>query len=69
MSTVRVSPKYQVVIPRDVRERAALTPGQPVEVFFLDGRIQIVPVRPIAEMKGFLAGIDTTVVREDDRDL
>ena len=69
MPTVRISPKYQVVIPRDVRERAALTPGQPVEVFFLDGRIQIVPVRPIAETKGFLAGIDAALVRDADRGL
>lgn len=67
--SVRVSSKFQVVIPRDVREQSAIEPGQPVEVFFLDGRIQIVPVRPMREMRGFARGIDTTVDREQDREI
>jgi AbrB family looped-hinge helix DNA binding protein len=69
MATVTVSPKYQVVIPREIREALRLAPGQKVEVIAYDHRIELVPIRPIQEMRGFLEGIDTTVEREEDRDL
>lgn len=67
MATVTISPKYQVVIPRDVRERLDLRPGQLVEVIEYDGRIEFVPVRSARELRGFLRGIDTTVPRDEDR--
>ena len=67
MSTVTVSPKYQVVIPKEVREGLALAPGDKGEVIELAGRIEIVRVRPIASLKGFLKGVDNTFEREDDR--
>ena len=67
MGVVTISPKFQVVIPREVREKLGLEPGQKVEVFAHEGRIELIPVRPIKEMRGFLKGIDTTVEREDDR--
>lgn len=67
MSTVTISPKYQVVIPKPIRERLGLHPGQQVQAIEYDDRIEFVPVRPISSMRGFLAGIDTTVPREDDR--
>ena len=64
---VTVSPKYQVVIPRRIREALGLKPGQKVEaVQFLD-RIEFIPVRPIKAMRGFLKGIDTRVPRDRDR--
>ncbi len=69
MATVTVSSKYQVVIPRDVRDRLRLQPGQKVEAFALGGRIELVPVRPIEEMRGFLRGMDPNFEREPDRDL
>lgn len=69
MTTVTVSSKYQVVIPKDVRERLKLRPGQKVEAFALGGRIELVPVRPIEEMRGFLRGMDPDFEREPDRDL
>jgi len=67
MATVTISPKFQVVIPKDIRERMKLKPGQKVTVFLFENRIELVPVRPIREMRGFLKGIDTTVPREKDR--
>jgi AbrB family looped-hinge helix DNA binding protein len=67
MDTVTISPKFQVVIPRAVRERMKLNPGQKVQVIVLDDRIELVPVRPIRKMRGFLKGIDTRVERDADR--
>ena len=67
MATVTISPKFQVVIPKDCRESLGLNPGQKVEAIAYEGRIQLVPVEPIEELRGFLAGIDTRVDREEDR--
>ena len=67
METVKLSPKYQVVIPRSVRERLGLRPGQRVHVLPYENRIELIPVRPIAKMRGFLKGIDTSVARDADR--
>ena len=67
MSIVTVSPKFQVVIPKGIRERLKLRSGQKVQAILYDDRIELVPVRPARSMRGFLKGIDTTVVREDDR--
>lgn len=67
MDSVTVSPKFQVVIPREVREKLNLVPGQKVQVIALDNRIELIPVHPMKTMKGFLKGIDTDVPREDDR--
>lgn len=67
MSTVTVSPKFQVVIPRDVREELDVQPGQKMQVIPFNGRVELVPQRDIKSMRGFLKGIDTTVEREEDR--
>ena len=67
MTTVTISPKYQVVIPRHIRNKLNLHPGQKVQAHENDGRIEFIPVQPIQSMKGFLAGIDTSIHREDDR--
>jgi len=67
MSSVKLSPKYQVVIPRDVRENLNLIPGQMMQVIAYGNRIELMPSRDIREMRGFLKGIDTTVSREADR--
>jgi AbrB family looped-hinge helix DNA binding protein len=67
VKTVTVSPKYQVVIPRAVRESLAIKPGQKMDVFEYEGRVEFVPVRHPREMRGFLRGIDTTVERDADR--
>jgi AbrB family looped-hinge helix DNA binding protein len=67
MQTVTVSPKFQVVIPRDVRESMRLRPGQKMQVVEHDGRIELIPERDIRAMRGFLKGIDTAFERETDR--
>jgi len=64
MDTVTVSPKYQVVIPKHVRESMRIRPGQRVRVFAYGDRIEMVPIRKMRDMRGFLKGINTTVVRE-----
>ena len=67
MLTVTVSPKYQVVIPKAIREALKLRPGQKIRVIEYDGRIEMIPDRDIAELRGFVKGIDTDVRRERDR--
>jgi AbrB family looped-hinge helix DNA binding protein len=62
-----ISPKYQVVIPRELREKLHLNPGEKVEFLQYENRIEMIPVRDIKKMRGFLKGIDTTVEREKDR--
>jgi len=64
---VTVSPKYQVIIPRDVRDALQIKPGQKVQVLQYENRIVLIPVVPIQQTRGFLKGIDTTVEREADR--
>ena len=67
MHTVTVSRKYQVVIPKDIRDAMRLRPGQKLKVIGYDGRIELIPDRDISELKGFLKGINTEFIREDDR--
>ena len=67
MEIVTVSPKYQVVIPSKVRQSLGLQVGQKVHVLLYENRIELIPVRSMREMRGFLKGIDTHVEREDDR--
>jgi AbrB family looped-hinge helix DNA binding protein len=67
MSTVTISPKYQVVIPKEIRQKLKLSPGQKVQTIAYDDRIELIPVVPIKKMKGFLKGINTDVPRETDR--
>ena len=67
MEAVLVSPKFQIVIPRAVREALSIRPGQRVQVIQYEDRIELIPMKPMREMRGFLRGIDTSVEREPDR--
>jgi AbrB family looped-hinge helix DNA binding protein len=67
VDVVTISPKFQVVIPRTVRERLRLSPGQKVQALVYDGRVELIPLRPAKALRGFLKGIDTTVARDADR--
>lgn len=65
MTTVTVSPKFQIVIPKEVREQAGIRPGQKLAVFRLGDVIEVAPVREIRAMRGSLPGLNTAVEREE----
>jgi AbrB family looped-hinge helix DNA binding protein len=67
MPAVTVSPKYQVVIPKQIREAMNISPGQKVHMMVYKGNIVLVPVVPMEEMRGAFKGIDTHIERDDDR--
>lgn len=67
MEAVKISPKYQVVIPKLIRESMHLRPGQKVQMVEYDNRIELIPVRKMSSMQGFLKGISTKVARGKDR--
>jgi AbrB family looped-hinge helix DNA binding protein len=67
MPSVTVSPKYQVVIPKTIRESLKLRPGQKMQITEYAGRIELIPERDIKELRGFLKGINTEFQREKDR--
>lgn len=67
MEIVKVSPKFQVVIPRPIRKSLGIKPGVKVQVLQYENRIEYIPVKKMKQMRGFLKGIDTTVKRDKDR--
>ena len=67
MNTVTVSPKFQIVIPQAIREELALKPGEKMQVLRYDDRVELIRIRPIQELRGFLRGMDTSIEREEDR--
>ena len=67
MLTVSVSPKFQVVIPRQIREALGVKAGQRLQAVQHQDRVELIPIRKISESRGFLSGIDSTVERDGDR--
>jgi len=67
MTTVTVSPKYQVVIPKEIREELKLKPGQKLQIIQLGDRIEFLLLKNIKNARGFLKGINTDIEREGDR--
>lgn len=67
MTAVTVSPKYQVVIPKEVRESMGIYSGQKIQVLTYRNRIELIPIKPMKKMKGLLKGIETEVSRDKDR--
>jgi AbrB family looped-hinge helix DNA binding protein len=63
---VTLSPKFQVVIPRKVREKLDLKPGQKIVVIEKDGVLHLIPQKPVKEMRGFAKGIDTCKLRDEE---
>lgn len=68
MTSVSLSPKFQIVIPRDLRRALSLSPGQRLEARLMGDRIELIPVQPMAAMRGLFQGIDTRV-EDDDAEL
>jgi len=67
MPTATVSSKYQVVIPKSVRTKLGIRPGEKMQVFLYDGRIEYAPVKSLRSLRGFLPGLETAVEREEGR--
>jgi AbrB family looped-hinge helix DNA binding protein len=67
MKQVTVSSKFQVVIPREVRESMDIQPGTRVQVLQYENRIELIPLRDPKSLRGFIKGIDTEVDRSGDR--
>lgn len=65
MATTKISPKYQVVIPKEVREKLHLKSGQKLTVVVKGGVVHLIPEKPLHLFKGFLKGMDTKDIRED----
>jgi AbrB family looped-hinge helix DNA binding protein len=67
MITATVSSKYQVVIPKEIREKLKIKVGQKFQILHYGERIEFIPQKGVKRMRGFLKGIDTEVIREGDR--
>ena len=67
MATVTVSPKYQVVIPKSIRDKMGIKIGQQFQLIQYGDRIEFIPIRKVMDMKGFLKGINTDIQRDKDR--
>ena len=65
MNTVTVSPEFQIVLPKEIRERAGIQPGQKLEVFRIGGVIELAPVKDLKALRGSLPGLNTKVEREE----
>ncbi len=67
MKAVTVSPKFQIVIPKVIRDSVGIVSGQKIQMLTYRNRIELIPIKPMNEMKGFVPGIDTEVKRDKDR--
>jgi AbrB family looped-hinge helix DNA binding protein len=67
MNTATLSKKYQLEFPKEIREAHGLKAGDSFEIISYNNRIELIPLRPIRELKGIFHGINTSIIREDDR--
>ena len=68
MTAVTVSSKFQVVIPKEIRESMGIVSGQKVQIMTYQNRIELIPLKPIKELRGLLKGIDTEIKRDSDNE-
>jgi AbrB family looped-hinge helix DNA binding protein len=66
MEAVTISRDYRVVIPKAIREQLKLVPGQTMQVIAYGDRIELLPVKPASELRGFLAGTDISFERDEE---
>jgi AbrB family looped-hinge helix DNA binding protein len=64
VTAVTISPKFQVVIPKEIRDQLNLVPGQKVQAIAYGDRVELIPVRPAAALRGMLRGLDTSLERD-----
>jgi AbrB family looped-hinge helix DNA binding protein len=67
MQTTTISPKFQVVIPKEIRERMGLKAGTKVQVLQYENRIEFIPLKPMKSLRGSMKGLSTETGRERDR--
>jgi AbrB family looped-hinge helix DNA binding protein len=67
METITVSPKFQIVIPKKIRQKLKIVPGQKLQVFQSGNRIEYILVGDMKDYRGFLKGMDTKLDRAGDR--
>ena len=64
MASAVISPKFQIVIPKEIRDRAGLAVGQRVQFITRGTLITLVPERPIADLRGVAKGMSTGGLRD-----
>jgi AbrB family looped-hinge helix DNA binding protein len=67
MTAVTVSPKYQVVIPKDICESMGIEPGQKIQLLVFRNRIVLIPMQPIKKLRGIAQGVDVPFQRDENR--
>jgi AbrB family looped-hinge helix DNA binding protein len=67
METVTISPKFQIVIPQKIREAMGLRTGEKAHMLSFRNRIEVIPVRDVRALRGYLKGIETSFTRDWDR--
>jgi AbrB family looped-hinge helix DNA binding protein len=67
VETITVSPKFQIVIPKEIRQKMKIKPGQKLHVFQSGNRIEYITIKDIVKSRGFLKGINTDIKRDGDR--
>jgi len=66
MSTTTISPKFQVVIPKDIREQLRLKSGQKMTVVVKGGIVSLIPEKPLESFRGFLKGMSNKNIRDEE---
>jgi AbrB family looped-hinge helix DNA binding protein len=67
VNTVTLSNEFQLAIPKEIREATGIEAGTSFEIMLYNNRIELIPIKPIEKLRGMFKGIDTNIVREDDR--
>jgi AbrB family looped-hinge helix DNA binding protein len=67
MNTVTLSKGYQLIFPEEIRETIGLKVGTSFEVLSYNNRIELIPIKSIRNLKGIFKGIDTNIIRDNDR--